>query len=42
MAATAGLRVTRMNLFDRSPLSDSLYAVFGRDETAGACLRRAA
>jgi SAM-dependent methyltransferase len=28
----AGLRVTRMNLFDRSPLSDSLYAVFGRDE----------
>lgn len=30
----AGLRVTRMNVFDRSPLSDSLYAVFGRDEAA--------
>ncbi len=42
IADTAGLRVTRMNLFDRSPLSDSLYAVFGRDETAGARLHRAA
>jgi 2-polyprenyl-3-methyl-5-hydroxy-6-metoxy-1,4-benzoquinol methylase len=33
MARRAGLRVVRMNLFDRWPLSDSLYAVLGR----GAC-----
>jgi SAM-dependent methyltransferase len=30
-AARAGLRVVRMSLLDRSPLSDSLYAVFGCD-----------
>ncbi len=29
-AERAGLRVTRMGLLDASPLSDSLYAVFGR------------
>ena len=34
MAAAADLRVTRMNAFDRSPLSDSLYAVLGPDEAA--------
>ena len=27
MAEAAGLRVARMNALDRSPLSDSLYAV---------------
>jgi SAM-dependent methyltransferase len=42
IADRAGLRVTRMNAFDRSPLSDSLYAVFGRDETASIALHRAA
>lgn len=31
MARGAGLRVVRMTPFDRSPLSDSLYAVLGRD-----------
>lgn len=31
MAAAAGLEVKRMNVFDRSPTSDSLYAVLGRD-----------
>ncbi|MFM7137429.1 MAG: class I SAM-dependent methyltransferase, partial [Planctomycetota bacterium] len=35
-AARAGLAVTRMRLTDRSPLSDSLYAVFGRDQAAAA------
>jgi SAM-dependent methyltransferase len=34
LARAAGLRVVRMNAFDRSPLSDSLYAVLGRDVTA--------
>ena len=34
MARAAGLRVVRMNAFDRSPLSDSLYAVLGRDPAA--------
>jgi len=29
MAGRAGLEVVRMGLFDRSPLSDSLYAVLG-------------
>jgi SAM-dependent methyltransferase len=33
-AARAGLALTRMRLADRSPLSDSLYAVFGRDGSA--------
>jgi len=33
-AARAGLALTRMRLADRSPLSDSLYAVFGRDASA--------
>jgi 2-polyprenyl-3-methyl-5-hydroxy-6-metoxy-1,4-benzoquinol methylase len=42
MATTAGLTVTRMNLIDRMPLSDSLYAVLGRDEAAVAPIRRAA
>lgn len=41
-AEKTGLSMTRMNLFDRSPLSDSLYAVFGRDTTERAILRRAA
>ncbi len=40
-AARAGLRVERMGLLDRSLLSDSLYAVFGRD-AAGAGLPRPA
>ena len=31
MARAAGLEVVRMNAFDRWPLSDSLYAVLGRD-----------
>jgi SAM-dependent methyltransferase len=30
MAERAGLRVVRMNVADRWPLSDSLYAIFGR------------
>jgi hypothetical protein len=34
MARAAGLRVVRMNAFDRWPLSDSLYAVLGRDPAA--------
>jgi 2-polyprenyl-3-methyl-5-hydroxy-6-metoxy-1,4-benzoquinol methylase len=42
IAERASLRVTRMNVFDRSPLSDSLYAVLGRDEAASSPLRRAA
>ncbi len=42
MAETAGLGVTRMNFFDRSPLSDSLYAILGRAETETVALRRAA
>lgn len=29
MAQAAGLEAVRMGLFDRSPLSDSLYAVLG-------------
>jgi SAM-dependent methyltransferase len=33
-AARAGLAVARMRLADRWPLSDSLYAVFGRDPSA--------
>ncbi len=33
-AARAGLRVVRMGLLDHSPLSDSLYAVLGRDAVA--------
>ena len=33
MAAAAGLEVKRMNVFDRSPTSDSLYAVLGRDHS---------
>jgi len=41
-ADKAGLGVTRMTFFDRSPLSDSLYAVFGRDTTESHILRRAA
>jgi SAM-dependent methyltransferase len=40
-AARAGLRVVRMGLFDRSPLSDSLYAVLGRDRAAEAAAGRA-
>ncbi len=39
-AARAGLAVTRMRLFDRSPLSDSLYAVFARDPAAERSLPR--
>lgn len=35
MAQAAGLRVVRMNFLDRSPLSDSLYAVLSRDHAAG-------
>jgi SAM-dependent methyltransferase len=43
MASRAGLSVVRMNAADRSPFSDSLYAVFGRDEAAGiTAARRAA
>jgi SAM-dependent methyltransferase len=34
MARAAGLKVVRMNAFDASPLSDSLYAVLGRDPAA--------
>ena len=34
VARAAGLRVVRMNAFDRWPLSDSLYAVLGRDASA--------
>jgi SAM-dependent methyltransferase len=34
IAAAAGLKVIRMNAFDRSPLSDSLYAILGRDAPA--------
>jgi SAM-dependent methyltransferase len=40
-ASRAGLRVERMGLFDRSPLSDSLYAVFGRDAAAAGLPRLA-
>ena len=32
MADRAGLRVARMGLRDRSPLSDSLYAILARSE----------
>jgi 2-polyprenyl-3-methyl-5-hydroxy-6-metoxy-1,4-benzoquinol methylase len=42
IAETAGLDVTRMNVFDRTPLSDSLYAVLGRAETASNGIRHAA
>ncbi len=42
MSEAAGLSVSRMNFFDRSPLSDSLYAVLGRGEAASIALRRAA
>lgn len=42
IAEAADLGVTRMNVFDRSPLSDSLYAVLGRDEPARVALHRAA
>ncbi|MFM7207756.1 MAG: class I SAM-dependent methyltransferase [Planctomycetaceae bacterium] len=48
-ARAAGLKVVRMNAFDRWPLSDSLYAVLGRDPAASVAtqpatpmLRRAA
>lgn len=34
MARAAGLKVVRMNAFDRWPLSDSLYAILGRDAAA--------
>jgi hypothetical protein len=34
VARAAGLRVVRLNAFDRWPLSDSLYAVLGRDLSA--------
>jgi SAM-dependent methyltransferase len=34
MARAAGLDVVRMNVFDASPLSDSLYAVLGHAPTA--------
>jgi SAM-dependent methyltransferase len=34
VARAAGLRVIRMNAFDRWPLSDSLYAVLSRDASA--------
>lgn len=33
-ARAAGLRVVRMGFMDRNPLSDSLYAVLGRDPAA--------
>jgi SAM-dependent methyltransferase len=33
-ARAAGLRVVRMSLMDRNPISDSLYAVLGRDPAA--------
>jgi len=42
MARAAGLRVVRMNVFDRSPLSDSLYAVLGRDPAAASAATDAA
>lgn len=50
MARAAGLEVVRMNAFDASPLSDSLYAVLGRGpavagtlaDRPAAALRRAA
>lgn len=38
LARAAGLRVVRMNALDRSPLSDSLYAVLGRDPTSPAAV----
>jgi 2-polyprenyl-3-methyl-5-hydroxy-6-metoxy-1,4-benzoquinol methylase len=41
-AARAGLAVTRMRFLDRSPLSDSLYAVFARDPAAERSHARAA
>jgi SAM-dependent methyltransferase len=34
VARAAGLRVVRLNALDRWPLSDSLYAVLGRDASA--------
>lgn len=40
-AALAGLRVSRMGVLDRSPLSDSLYAVFGAAAAAAPRLARA-
>jgi hypothetical protein len=33
MAERAGLQVVRMDLRDRHPLSDSLYAVLGQAQT---------
>lgn len=33
-ARAAGLRVVRMGVMDRNPLSDSLYAILGRDPAA--------
>jgi SAM-dependent methyltransferase len=36
-ASSAGFDVVRMGLFDRSPLSDSLYAVLGRDAGHAVC-----
>ena len=39
-AGRAGLKVVRMGLLDRSPLSDSLYAVFGRAAAAESSLPR--
>lgn len=43
MARTAGFEDVRMGLFDRSPLSDSLYAVLGGGGAGSACgARRAA
>ena len=33
-ARAAGLRVVRMSVMDRNPVSDSLYAVLGRDPAA--------
>ena len=41
MARSAGLEVVRMGLFDRSPLSDSLYAVLGGGRSAR-CVKQAA
>jgi 2-polyprenyl-3-methyl-5-hydroxy-6-metoxy-1,4-benzoquinol methylase len=42
IAEAADLGVTRMNVFDRSPLSDSLYAVLGCDEAPRVARHRAA
>jgi hypothetical protein len=41
MARCAGLDVVRMGVFDRSPLSDSLYAVLGEGGSSQSARRAA-